>query len=75
MTQTQELRAQINALDASLTERARSLKNKLRRAVGNLNDYGKTGAVVFLQVALKEHGEVVAAIGKLPPENIEEEPR
>jgi hypothetical protein len=75
MTQTAELRAQINALDAKLTDTAPYLKGKLRRALSNLSDFEKTGGAVFLQVAIKEYGEVVDAIGNRPPEMVEEMPR
>jgi hypothetical protein len=74
MTRTEELRAQINVIDTKLTERAPNLKNKLRRALSNLDDFDKTGAAVFLQVAIKERDEVVAKIGNRPPEKIEEMP-
>jgi hypothetical protein len=75
MSQPEELRAQINALDAKVTDKAPYLKGKLRRALSNLSDFEKTGGTVFLQVAIKEHAEVVEAIGSRPPEKIEEMPR
>jgi hypothetical protein len=75
MSQTEELRSQINSLDSKLTDLAPRAKEKLKHALNNLSDFDKTGSAVFLHVAMKEYGEVVQAIGNRPPEMVVESSR
>lgn len=69
-------RASMLALDSKLSsQRAPYLKHKLREALNLLDEYGKTGSEILLELALGKHQDVVDALGRRSPQNIEEMPR
>lgn len=66
----------MQSLDSKLSaERAPDLKHKLREALNLLDEYDKTGSEILLELALRKHQDVVDAIGRRRPENVEEMPR
>lgn len=69
---TDKLREHIMALDAKFNvERMPDLKERLRLALHNLDDFEKTGRVAALKVAIDAYNEI-RALGGRPPEELEE---
>ncbi len=69
-------RASMLALDSKLNaKRAPVLKHKLREALNLLAEYDKTGSEILLELVLQKHQDVVDAIGKRLPEEVQEKHR
>lgn len=64
-------RASMLALESKLSaDRAPRLKHKLREALNLLDEYGKTGSEILLDLALRKHQDVAVVIGNRLPETV-----
>jgi hypothetical protein len=75
-TTTENLRAQITALDAKLdAAKMPDMKKRLDLALSSLGNFEETGEALFLQRAIEIYNAALQGIGNRPPEMLEEMPR